>query len=307
VQIGILEGDNFSSRALERLGTLGAVEVFAGGEVGDFLHDKEVVFIRLGRYIGSEELNLAPRLRYLCSPTTGHNHIDLNAMEKRGVELVSLRGEQSFLAGIRATPEHTFGLMLSLLRNYHEAFLRKGHEVWDRDRYRGYELFGNSVGIIGLGRVGRIVADYCRAFGARVLYYDPCQEVAANEFNRMESIKELIDASRIIVLSASYEPKKGAIIDRALISRMEGRYFVNTARGELVDEPAMLAAIGSDFFAGVATDVVADENKNNRLREWIEVAEGRNVIITPHIAGATFTSMQNTEEFIVDKLLSLVG
>ena len=83
---------------------------------------------------------------------------------------------------------------------------------------------------------------------------------------------------------------------------MEGRYLINTARGELVDEGALLAAVRSNRLAGVAIDVIADENGENRLAEWRTLLPGRNLIVTPHIAGATFDSMKRTELFIAEKL-----
>ena len=87
---------------------------------------------------------------------------------------------------------------------------------------------------------------------------------------------------------------------------MEGRYFINTARGELVDEGGLLAAVRSNRLAGVAIDVIADENGANRLTEWRTLLPGRNLIVTPHIGGATFDSMDRTERYITDKLLASV-
>jgi D-3-phosphoglycerate dehydrogenase len=158
MQIGILEPDAFSDRARERLSHLGRVADFDGSDVGVFLADKEALFVRLLHQIGTEILGKAPRLAYLCSPTTGHTHIDLAELAKRGIALLSLKGETEFLDGIRATPEHTMGLILALLRNYRAAFLSERNDHWDRDRCRGEELAGMPVGIIGFGRVGRRVA-----------------------------------------------------------------------------------------------------------------------------------------------------
>ena len=88
---------------------------------------------------------------------------------------------------------------------------------------------------------------------------------------------------------------------------MSGRYLVNTARGELVDETSLLAAVREDLLPGVATDVIADENGAHRLDEWRALIPTRNLIVTPHIGGATFDAMSRTESFIADKLLSAVA
>jgi D-3-phosphoglycerate dehydrogenase len=303
VRIGILEGDHFSVRAREMLASIGSVEVFDGRGLEAFLTDKEVLFVRLGHKVDCGFLGLAPRLKILCSPTTGHNHLDEAAMSSCGIELISLRGERRFLEHIRATPEHTLGLALALLRNYRVAFLDSNNRHWDRNRCRGDELFGMKVGLIGLGRVGGIVADYLRALGACVVYADIRSEASRDGCERCASLAELIEASELMMMCASYTDGQPPILDRHLVDLLHGKYFVNTARGELVDEAALLDLVRQDGMKGVATDVIANENGPNRLDEWLDAATGRNVIVTPHVAGATWSSMAATEEFIAQKLL----
>ncbi len=306
MQIGILESDDFSSKALAILGELGTVEKYNDGSVQEFLLDKEVLFIRLGHQINTELLKMVPRLKYLCSPTTGHNHIDMDELVNRSITLLSLQGERDFLMSIRATPEHTLGLVLALLRNYRQAFLSLGNNRWDRDSCRGYELYGNTVGIIGFGRVGYILNSYLQAFGAEVYYYDNDPNVVSDTASRCDDIDELVGSCSIIVLCASYSKDNGVLLQSLHMRLMSGKYFINTARGELVDEDALLDYIIRDHFAGVATDVIDSECGDNRLRQWLDAADGKNVIITPHIAGATYNSMHATEEFIVNKLKSEV-
>jgi D-3-phosphoglycerate dehydrogenase len=124
------------------------------------------------------------------------------------------------------------------------------------------------------------------------------------EWQRFPSILNLIESSRIVVLCASYHTNEKAIVGKNEIAAMAGRYFVNTARGELVDEEALLAAARSNRLRGIAIDVIANENGDNRLDEWRALLPGRNLILTPHIAGATFDSMSRTECFIADKLIT---
>lgn len=306
MQIGILEPDSFSPEALARLRCLGAVRAFEGGDLAAFLAPLEGLFVRLAHRIDSAFLEMSPRLRWLCSPTTGHNHIDEAALSSRGVRLISLRGEREFLETIRATPEHTFGLIIALLRRYRRVFDDVAAGKWDRDACRGSELYGNRVGIVGLGRVGYRLASYFSAFGAHVTWCDPADVRSLPEWQRSADIQGLIETSRIVVLCASYRAAQEAVIGKNEIDAMDGRYFINTARGELVDERALLAAVRSNRLAGVAIDVIANENGENRLAEWCALLPGRNLIVTPHIAGATFDSMARTERFITDKLLASV-
>lgn len=307
MQIGVLEPDGFSSEARFRLSRIGSVEVYEGGDMAAFLAPLDALFIRLAHRIDGAFLSLAPRLRWLCSPTTGHNHIDEQALLSRGVRLLSLRGERRFLESIRATPEHTFGLMLALLRRYKGAIddVAAGH--WNRDPFRGEELNGNRVGIIGLGRVGYRVAAYCSAFGAKVAWCDPADVPSEPEWTRLPDVQSVIEASRLVVLCASYSAAQAPIIGKEEVNSLSGRYFINTARGELVDEPFLLAALSGNRLAGAAIDVIAGENSNNRLDDWCALMPGRNLIVTPHIGGATFDSMARTEQFIAEKLLAAVA
>lgn len=303
MQIGILEGDRFSEKAIQLLRSLGNVRVLASEPLEQFLADKDVLFVRLGRHIDEALLALAPRLRIICSPTTGHTHFDEKALARRGVLLLSLRGERDFLQRIHATPEHTLGLVFSLLRNYRFAFLNMQNRGWDRDRYRGEGLSGKVAGIIGMGRVGKRIAQYLTAFEVPILFYDPDHNANYPGAQRLDTIDDVLEGSDIVVMCAAFVLGSDPIIDRKRVGLLKGKYWVNTARGELVDEQALLEGIRQNWFKGVATDVIADETGAHRLDDWLQAAEGRNVIITPHIAGATVDAMHTTEEFMVEKLV----
>ncbi len=305
MQIGLLEPNWFDPVALTNLVAMGhKVNKFDGGDLQAFLRTQEVLFVRLAYNINENFLTQAPLLRYICSTTTGHTHLDENILASRNIKIISLRGEQVFLETVRSTPEHTFGLVLALLRNYRGAFSHVSAGGWNRDLFRGEELYGQRIGIVGLGRVGFRVASYCDAFGAHISFFDPREVKASEAWRPLSSIKQLIKSSNIIILCASHANGTKPIFGKSEIALLHGRYFINTARGELVDENALLAAIEEGQLAGLATDVISNETDVNQLERWNAAAIGRNVIITPHIAGATFSAMARTEQFIVDKLLA---
>lgn len=304
MQIGLLEPDGFSPKARARLASLGPVEAYDGGELPPFLADKEALFIRLGNRIDAGFLMQAPKLSVLCSPTTGLTHIDLDALASRRIRLLSLKGETAFLDRIRATPEHALGLAIALLRHYRSAFLDETNAHWDRDRCRGEELHNTRVGLIGFGRVGRRVATYLVALGAEVEWFDPAVD-GVEIGTGHGSVENLIAASRVIILAASYQPGAPFILDRTRIAGLSGKYFINISRGELVDEEALLDAIEGGRLAGCAVDVISNELGASRRDRWLAATRNRNVIVTPHVGGATFTSMQATEEFLAEKLAAL--
>uniref|UniRef100_UPI00404746E8 NAD(P)-dependent oxidoreductase n=1 Tax=Aliarcobacter sp. TaxID=2321116 RepID=UPI00404746E8 len=303
MQIGILEPKDFSKKAVEMLSSIGEVSLFDGKDLDVFMAKKEVLFIRLAHLIGNDFLEKAKNLKYICTPTTGLNHIDLEECKKRQIEIVSLKGEYEFLSTIRATPEHTFGLVLSLLRNYKEAFLSVNNTEWNREKYKGFELYENNIGIIGFGRVGKILAKYFEAFGAKVYFYDiddSIQEI--HGAIKLSNIEEVVNQSNIVILSASYTESNHQFFDKKYIDLLENKYFINTARGELIDEEYLITKLKESFFKGVAMDVIQNEQSNNNLDKLLKLTKSNNLIVTPHIAGATYSSMYRTEEFIVDKL-----
>ncbi len=308
MKIGILEAADFSKAAISVLKKAGSVSKFDGRDLKTFLADKEILFVRLNKHINAEFLSHAKKLKFICSPTTGLNHIDTGYCQNRGIKIISLKGETAFLKTIRATPEHTLGLIISLYRNYAGAFLNSKNSDWNRDKYRGYEIYGSKIGIIGLGRVGSLLAKYLKAMDADVSFYDTDLKKSGRGLNRCSSISELIRKSDTVVLCSSYDSETGSIINKKEIEAMKGKFFVNTARAELSDENYLLNKAGVGHFKGIAIDVIQNEQAvTNLLGDWLKITGKYNVVITPHTGGATFTSMARTEEFICSKLLNILG
>lgn len=304
MKIGILEPSDFSADALVSLKKSGTVQLFDGTDIEDFVRNKEVLFVRLNISIDADLLSKAKKLKYICSPTTGLNHIDTDFCKAHDIKIISLKGETKFLRTIRATPEHTLGLLIALKRNYHTAFLNRNNDVWNREPHKGYEIYGSRIGIIGLGRVGNIVSKYLKAMGAEVAYYDIKDRKKDTKLKSFRTMEALIKWSDSILLCANYDAEKGVIIDSEKIDLMKDKYFINTARAELTDETYLIKCVSNGHFKGVAIDVITDEQSSRKnLDKFLKSAESNNVIITPHIGGATYTSMCRTEEFIVEKLL----
>lgn len=302
MKIGILESADFSNEALKMLQINNQVTLFSKGTISSFIKDKEVLFVRLGYHLNSDILSKAKHLKVICSPTTGLNHIDVEYCKNHSIKIISLKGETRFLKTIRATPEHTLGLVIALKRNYSSAFLSSENAVWDREPHKGFEIFNSKIGIIGLGRVGTIVSDYLIQMGAEVSFFDVDLNIKHRKAKRSESIRQLIRWADTIILSASFDPSQGVILNKTLIDLMEGKYFINTARAELTDENYLSLKAGQGFFKGLAIDVITEEQSSRtNLDKLIKASRKHNVIITPHIGGATFSSMARTEEFIVNK------
>lgn len=303
MQIGILEKKDFPPKALNELRKIGEVEFFNGDNLKKFIEDKEIIFVRLKYFIGKEILKRAEKLKFICTPTTGLNHLDLKEIKKRNITILSLKGENKFLSKIRATPEHTLGLLIALLRNYKSAFLNNNNKVWDRDKFKGYELFEKKVGLIGFGRIGKILAKYLLAIGAKVFFYDVDNKIKPRYGAvKVNDLISLIKKCDILVLCASFTDENKKFFNKKYIDLLKNKYFINTARGELVDEEYLIKKIKENYFKGVALDVISNETGKNNLNRFIRLSKNRNFILTPHIGGATFESMRKAEEFLVEKL-----
>jgi len=304
MRIGILEPLDFSNDAIKTLKSLGEVMLYKGKNINRFVENINVLFVRLNYYVGEDLLKHSKNLKYICTPTTGLNHIDLQYTHKHNISVISLKGEVEFLSDIRATSEHTFGLILSLLRNYKQAFIsQKNH--FDRDLFKGSEIYNNTIGIVGYGRIGKLLAKHIKGFDGIVFYYDNDDKVCPSSgVKRLNNINDLIEKCNIICLCASYSEANEKLINRDYIDKLKGKFFINTSRGELVDEDYLIDRIKDGFFKGVALDVIMNESKiNNNLDSLLSIDKKLNFILTPHIAGATHTSMKRTEEFIVEKLI----
>ncbi len=305
MKIGILEPKRFSKNAIKELNNIGNVEIFdINKKLKEFIEDKEIIFIRLKYYIGVDFFQKAKLLKYLCTPTTGLTHIDLDEAEKRNIMIISLKGHVEFLNNIHATPEHTIGLIIALLRNYKNAFLNLENPEWNRDKYWGNEIYKNKIGIIGFGRVGKILAKFLEAFEPELYYFDIDENInPIHSALKIDNIENLIQKSNIIILSASYSKESAGLLSPPLINLMKDKFFINISRGELIDEDYLIEKIISGHFKGVGLDVISNETReDNRLKMFLELTKSNNLILTPHISGATYQSISTTENFIVEKL-----
>ena len=307
----VVESDGFSSEAeslLRRHGTLVLADM-GREELLSAAREADVLWVRLRHRIDAEVIASAHRLKVIVTPTTGLNHIDLDEANRRGIRVLSLQGETEFLNDIRATAEHTVGLMLSLLRRVPSALEHVRNGGWNRDLFKGQELFGKTVGIIGYGRLGRIIARYLKAFDTNLLAADPNVDVGSFEPHiRPALLAQLLREAQLVTLHVDLDDRTRGFFGQEQFAMMrEGAWFINTSRGELVDESALLDALRSGWLAGAALDVLCGEYSDG-IEHHPLVAYARNhdnLIITPHIGGCTAESMEKTELFLAEKFSTI--
>ena len=153
-----------------------------------------------------------------------------------------------------------------------------------------------------------MLAKYIEAFNGNCFFF--VVDITTKEMygaKRLDSVEELISTCNVITLCASYELISNKFFNKTYIDLLKNKFFINTSRGELIDEKYLLKKIKEKYFKGIAIDVIRDESKeNNNLDEFLNIDKSINFIITPHIAGATYTSMKRTEVFITKKIISIL-
>lgn len=229
-------------------------------EIAEALHGVDVLVTHLAP-VTRRVLEGADRLRLVATPRGGPTNIDLEAATKHEVAVVNLPGRNA-----RAVAEFTVGALIAGRRNIARSHTRMRGGDWTGDLYRydaaGPELAGSTVGLIGLGQVGTRVADLLRAFGVHLLASDPYidPDVATERGVELVGLTELVRRSDVVSLHARLTDETRGMIDAEVLGQMRpGAYLVNTARGELLVEDALVEALHSGRLSGAALDVYVTE------------------------------------------------
>lgn len=306
----ITESEDFSCLALSNLKEKFDVEVadiHNKALLMEKLSDVEVLFVRLRFKIDREIIESAPQLKYILSATTGLDHIDENHFEKRGGKIISLKGETDFLSSIPSTAEHTWALLLSLIKKIPSSFAHVKKGKWNRNLFKGNNLKGKKIGILGLGRVGKQVAQFAAIFEMEVGYFDICTLKTSHQ--NFETPEELFNWADILTIHIPYNTENENFVNKELLSHAKSNsMLINTSRGGVWDEKAVAQLLQQEKIKGVAVDVLEKELDGNTLSSnplVLLAKENYNIIITPHIAGATYESMALTEEYVADKFINL--
>ncbi len=251
-------------------------------------------------------LDRAPRLRVIASRTTQLRHVDLEEARRRGIAVLFVEPDAPALLETTSTAEEAFALLLAVVRNLPWAFDSVKEGRWERRRYSGHELRGKTLGLVGFGRLGRMVAGYGRAFGMRVLAHDPYVDVAEPGVEAVSLEALLRETDAVSVHCTFSEETRGLLGERELRTMKPTAVLVNTARGEIVDEAALLLALEDGRLAGAALDTLAGEDprgahlERNPLVEYARRHE--NLIVLPHLGGATFEATERTQLYIARRL-----
>ncbi len=296
-------GSQFAPEGKELLEKIGSV-VF-GEPSKENLADKTMLVVQLGVNVDKEMIDFAPNLKFIATATTGLDHIDTKYAESKGIEIVSLKGEVGFLNSITSTAELALGLIISLTRKIPSANKSVLNGEWDREKFRGTSLRGKTLGIIGYGRLGKMMERFGKAFEMNVVFSD-------SNIPGGLTLEELLEISDIVSLHVPLDESTEGLIGAHELQIMKpNAILINTSRGKIVDEEAVIGALKSRILGGYGTDVLSDELEftdeeiRSRLIEYSK--NNPNVLITPHIGGTTAESRVATDIFIAKKLQEKVA
>lgn len=292
----VSEGMELLEGKVEPVFTEDATEASIIEKIGDVFG----IVLRSRARISRRVIEAAPALKIISRTGAGYDNVDVEAATEHGVMVCNL-------PGINSVPvaEHTMAVMLALFKKLPDmdGYVREG--CWNkRSLYLPRELFGKTAGIIGLGRIGRLVKNYCRCFGMKVIAYDPCAAQEQGEDCRMAgSPDEVFAVADVVTVHVPNSSEtRGMVSERLLRSMKKGAFFINTSRGGVVDERALAKVLEEEILSGAAVDVFEEEP----ALPGHPLFKLKNVILSPHSAALTRECGQKMAVEAVRQLLELV-
>ncbi len=266
--------------------------------------DCDAVMAALSVRLDREMLDRAKRLRAIATPATGRDHIDLDAAKEKGIEIIGLKDDTAFLSNVTATAELAWALLLATVRWLPYMFEQSKAGRWrGGSKYRGHQLSGMTLGVLGYGRLGRIVGQYGKAFRMRVLAHD-IRPVTPDPGVTMVDLDTLLRESDVLSIHIHLQGNEGFFGREAFAKMKRTSCLINTSRGGIIDEKAFLEALESGKLAGAGVDVIHGEwdtdLANHPLIRYARTHD--NLVITPHIGGVTYESQEMTLKHTVMKL-----
>ncbi len=256
-------------------------------DLKSLIKDFDALIIRSGTKVTSDVLEAAHRLKVIGRAGVGLDNVDLKAATKKGIVAMNTPAGNT-----TSTAEHTMSLILALSRNISQACASLKQKKWERSKFEGVELYGKTLGIIGLGRIGSTVAHMAKAFGMKVIAYDPYLsiEIASKLGIAMVEFNELLKESDYITLHTPKSSEtKYLISDKEFDGMKKNVRLINCARGGIIEEAALVRALEKGKIAGCALDVFEEEP----LPSTSALLKFENCLVTPHLGASTSEAQIN--------------
>lgn len=255
-----------------------------------------------------KELLQGTNVKLINTCSTGMNHIDVDYCDSNGTKIYSLTKDMKLINDLPSTSELAFGLMVSLLRQIPQGQKHVSEYGWDYTQFMGRQIKDLTIGIIGYGRLGKMMYNYCTAFGARVKIYDPYKRNEMDDAfllnNYCSSIEELFKICDVVSLHVHVTPETTYMINEKILGlSKKNPYIINTSRGEIVNEIDIVNALENNLISGYGTDVIENEFDDLTKSPIIKAMNNnKNIIVTPHVGGMTIEGQTKAYTWAVNKL-----
>lgn len=287
----VLVSDPISEEGLKALKEAGGIEIIvktglSEDELAGCIGGYDALLVRSGTKVTKKIIENAKNLKVIGRAGVGVDNVDVASATKHGIIVMNTPGGNTM-----STAEHTIALIMALVRRIGPAYISMRNKQWDRKKFQGTELYGKTLGIIGLGRIGTEVAIRALAFGMKVLAHDPFLSTEKAEKLDIEPVDldTIFAKSDIITVHTPItKDTKGLLGREAFFKMKNGVYIVNCARGGIVDENALYEAIKSGKAAGAALDVFENEPPSNSPLLELDC-----VLATPHLGASTKEAQEN--------------
>lgn len=296
----VLASEKLSAAGLERLREHLEVDVRTGlspEELQAIIGEYDALIVRSATQVDAALLNNAENLKVVGRAGIGLDNVDVEAATKMGVLVVNAP-----TSNVLSAAEHTVALMLAQARNIPQAHTALVNGAWEREKWQGVELHGKTLGIIGLGRVGTLVAQRASAFGMRLVAYDPYvspNRAAQMGVDLVDTVDDVCRRADFITIHLPKTPETVGIISTHQFEVMTpGVRLVNTSRGGLIDEAALVEALKQGTVAGAALDVFDGEPVTEHALFGFD-----NVVVTPHLGASTAEAQDKAGLAIAEQIL----
>jgi D-3-phosphoglycerate dehydrogenase len=265
------------------------------------------LIVRSKLVITPEVIQKADKLKFIARAGAGVDNIDDRVVAGGKITLFNASEGNRDAVG-----EHCVGLLLSLLRNISRADRQVREKAWLREENRGEEIGGKTVGIIGYGNMGQAFARCLAGFSCQVLAHDLSPDGKDGPYARLTEMPELFEKADVLSLHIPLNDRNHHFANNAFFSSFQKEiWFMNTARGEVVDQEALVRHLQTGKIKGAALDVLQNEKlgslRGRQLRNFTYLAQAPNVVLTPHIAGWTHESYRKINEVLVQKIKEFIS
>jgi D-3-phosphoglycerate dehydrogenase len=271
------------------------VDEIRDGELADIIGDYDAIVIRSATKLTADLIERGTNLKAIGRAGVGVDNVDVEAATRKGIVVANAPE-----SNVVSAAEHTVGLLMALARNIPQAHAALKQGRWERSKWGGIELDGKTLGVLGFGRIGQQVARRAVGLGMRVIGYDPF--VTPERFRELgaehaETPEDVYAAADFVTLHLPLtDETRGSVNAEAFAKMRKGTFLINAARGELVDEPALVEALSGGNLAAAAIDVYAQEPYSGPLLEL------DNVVVTPHLAASTAEAQDRAGVIVAEQV-----